>query len=120
DPVVDFSARMLARFGSTSAEHMLADASGWLVERRAEADAELENTLAGQGIDWVKPTAGAGVQGVFSPSLRIRVAPKGGTLVAGQDGKLAVTVTNTGSTDLYRVRGRLTSEARFLDGYGLL
>ena len=120
DPVVDFSASMLTRFGSTSVEHMLSDASGWLVEQRAEADAELESTLAAQGIDWVKPTAVATVKGVFSPSLRIRVAPKGGTLVAGQEGKLAVTVTNTGSTDLYRVQGRLTSEARFLDGYGLL
>jgi hypothetical protein len=119
DPVVDFSTQMLTRFGSTSVEHMLSDASGWLVEQRAEADAELEGTLAAQGSIGSSrrpsPRSKVFLPVAAHPRRRQRRNAR-----CRPGGKLAVTVTNTGSTDLYRVQGRLTSEARFLDGYGLL
>jgi len=120
DRVVDITAELLARFGSISATATLTDARDWLAELKTETDDVVRERLAGRSVDWRRPGAMAALESVLSPSLDVVIKPADGLLVGGEETELEVTATNSGSKPLYRMYGILRSEARFLNGRGLL
>jgi len=120
DPIVKATAEMLARFGRTSAEQTLLAASAWLDQHVADADHELAGLLSQRGLDWEQAPARSLQPADAVPRLEVKIEPENGSLTAGTRSNVVVTATNTGSTPLYRVFGRLESEAGFLDGHGVL
>jgi len=117
DPVVELTSELLSRFGSTSADHTLRAATGWLSERTRQADAKLQQAFQERGVDWRHPGP---VASNVTPSFEVSIEPNTGALSADTDSDVVVTVTNTGTAPLYRTHGRLDSKARFLSGRGIL
>ena len=120
DAVVDIAASLLARYGSRSAGRTLGAAAEWLGTRGRDADVGLLSAFGQHEVDWRSPTSIQALAGSLGPSLEVSIASANGTMVAGEEATLLVTAKNTGRSALFRVHGSLVSEARFLDGRGVL
>ncbi len=118
DPLVNLAADLLRGYGSTSAARMLALASGWLAERKMEAEQAAAQVLVRHGVDW------RGAPGAAAPvsvdQLEVSVTADGDVIKAGEETKITVSVRNSGSTPVYRLRGKLAADSGILDGRGLL
>jgi carboxyl-terminal processing protease len=120
DPLVDLAAEILSRFGSTSATGMLIAARPFLEAHAERADRDLQSVMQAKGLDWRPAGPLATIAGPVEPSFDVSVRPEGGSLQPGERSKLAVTLRNTGKRPVYRLRGTLSSDSRFLNGRGLL
>ncbi len=114
DPTLAIAAEIVRKYGSTSAQRMLDAASPLLARRSREADRRLSEFLAAQGLDWTP-----GNRPAKTPALTASI-DAGALIKSGSDNRLQITVTNSGSDTLYRVRGVLESSSRLLDGRPLL
>jgi len=120
DATVEFASQLLAQFGSTSAHQTLASARTWLDAQEQKADLGVGKAMQERGVDWQRPGSLSALRSIVDASLRVTIEPAGTSMRAGQESSLIVSVTNEGKAPLYRLYGTILSEARFLNGSGLL
>ncbi len=117
-PVVELARQLLARYGGPPVS-MLRAAKTFLKDWSQEQQRRIITALAVRHVDWsaqppevaARPDAQLRVDAAVRPS---------GPAKAGDTIRLRVRVTNQGSTPIYRLRGRTSAPAYFLDERELL
>ncbi len=102
---IGFARDLISSIGKATRSQTLKGVKKALVGPRIAEAKRLHDKLAALGIDWTKAPAGAA-----TPSLNVSYSLEGGTQVnAGDVVRVKGSVTNTGTTQAYRVQARIRS-----------
>ncbi len=114
---VELAGALLREVGRSGLRReMLRNASGLLARIRMREERRIGQELVRSGLDW---TAGAN-DPQNRPTVAIALSPAGGLVSAGDVVRVTATVTNRGTTPLYRLRAQTRSGLGPLDHLGLV
>jgi len=107
DPQVEFSRQLLLRAPATARTAMLQAARPFLDEYRADQERRLQQSIVDLGLDWTASAQRPAGTGAVQATLQ--ASPQ--RLVAGEEATLTLTVTNTGTAPLERLRAYTRCDA---------
>jgi carboxyl-terminal processing protease len=113
---LEFARDLLKVTKGPSLSALMQSAERLVSEQGAAQEALIDARLKGQGVSWSSKVGSAPARG----EARVSLSPAGGVVRAGETLEVSVTVTNTSSAPLHKVRGMSESENSLFKGYEFL